>query len=376
MKKRIFATTLLLSCGAASAQSTVQVFGVIDAGLARISGSGTGHATSLDSGGNSNSRLGFRGTEDLGGSLKAGFWLEGQINNDNGGGATQTTGFDFTRRATVSVIGSFGEVRLGRDFTPTYQNYNQFDIWGQRGIGVVETTGAARAGVGSYVRTSNSIAYFLPENLGGLYGTVQYGLGEQLSNQTAVTNASGISSSAINATTNKTNNFYGGRVGYASGPLDISAGYGVFQDAVRTVGTSFFAEDYKIANLGVAYDFGFIKPRLLYQMDKVAGRGTIAESNFRTLAIGATAPIGPAGLLRVQVARYDQANSADDFNKYSLGYIHNLSKRTLLYADVARLNNKGNGRIALNNLTASINSPVPVGGGSSTGYMVGIRHTF
>lgn len=70
----------------------------------------------LANGGNSSSRLGFRGEEDLGGGLKAGFWLEGGINVDDGG-----TGFKFDRRSTV--MGNFGEVRLGRDKTPPgYQN--------------------------------------------------------------------------------------------------------------------------------------------------------------------------------------------------------------------------------------------------------------
>ncbi|MES2186987.1 MAG: porin [Pseudomonadota bacterium] len=376
MKKHVLAVAALLACAAASAQSSVTIFGIIDAGVARTSATGSGHSTGLASGGNATSRLGFRGTEDLGGGLAASFWLEGQLNNDVGSGATQTTGLDFVRRSTVSLSGNFGEVRLGRDYSPIYLNMNQFDIWGQRGLGTVETTGSSRAGVGSYARTSNGIAYFLPGDLGGVYGTVQYAFGEQPSTQAPVANAAGISASAANAATHKTGNAYGGRVGYASGPLDVSAAFTVFQNAVRTVGASFYGSDYTIANLGASYDLGVIKPRLLYQSEKIDGRGTLAAFRFNTLAIGATAPIGGAGLLRAQVARYKQSNTANDFNKYSVGYVYSLSKRTQVYADLARLNNKGAGTVALNSLSGSINSPAPTPGGHSTGYIVGIKHAF
>ncbi len=357
------------------AQSSVTIFGIIDAGVARTSATGAGHSTGLANGGNSSPRLGFRGTEDLGGGLAASFWLEGQLSNDVGNGSTQTTGLDFQRRSTVSLSGNFGELRLGRDFTATYLNYNQFDTWGQRGLGQVETTGPTRAGVASYIRVSNSVGYFLPATLGGFYGSAQYAFAEQQSNKAVVLNAAGIATSAANATTDKTNAYYGARIGYASGPVDVSGSYGVFQDAVRTVGTSFYAADYKIANIGASYDFGPVKPRLLYQTEKMGGRGAIGDFRFDTLAIGATAPIG-AGLLRAQVAHYSQSGTANDFNKLSLGYVYNLSKRTVLYADVARLRNKGAGTVAVTSLSSSINAPAPVPGGSSTGYIVGVRHSF
>ncbi|MES2185792.1 MAG: porin [Pseudomonadota bacterium] len=375
MKNHIIAAAALLACGAAVAQSSVTIFGIIDAGVARVGASGAGHATSIGSGGLSTSRLGFRGTEDLGGGLAAGFWLEGQLNNDVGGGGTQTTGFDFLRRSTVSLSGNFGEVRAGRDFTPTYLTMNQYDVFAQRGLGTIENTGTARAGVGSYVRVSNSVAYFTPATLGGFFGSLQYAFGEQQSNKAVVTNATGIATSVANATTDKTGNFYSGRIGYAEGPIDISGAYGVFQDAVRTAGASFYAGDYKIANVGASYDFGFIKPRFLYQSERIAGRGPVADFKFETLSVGATVPIG-AGLIRTQATRYNQASSANDFNKFSLGYLYNLSKRTTLYTDINRINNKGAGTIALANMSGSVNSPIPTPGGKSTGYIVGIRHAF
>ncbi|WP_310936164.1 porin [Variovorax sp. UMC13] len=375
-RNAILSALALLACGVAGAQSSsATLFGVIDAGVARLSATGGAHATGPGSGGNGTSRLGFRGTEDLGGGFSAGFWLEGQLNNDVGAGATQGTGLDFARRATVSLGGRFGELRLGRDYAPTYLNMNQFDVWGQRGLGTVETTGAARAGVGGYARTANGIAYFLPADLGGLYGSVQYAFGEQLSNKAVVANAAGLSSGAANAATERTGNYYGGRIGYARGSFDVSASYGVFEDAVRSVGTAFYAGDYRIANVGASFDAGVVKPMLLYQRERIDGRNAVADFSFETLAIGATAPVG-AGLWRAQVARYSQSHTRNDFDKYSVGYVHYLSKRTQLYGDLARLRNKGTGTVALTNLSGSVNAPVPTAGGASMGYMLGVKHVF
>jgi len=115
MKLKLLALAALTFAAGAHAQSSVTLFGVVDASVVRMS-SNTNSVTGLSSGGQSSSRLGFRGVEDLGGGLKAGFWLEGGLNTDNGTAA----GFRFDRRSTVSIAGGFGEVRLGRDKSPAY----------------------------------------------------------------------------------------------------------------------------------------------------------------------------------------------------------------------------------------------------------------
>ena len=116
MKK--FATLAVLAAASvgAYAQSNVTLFGVLDVN-ARYVKNGDEKLKTLGSGGINTSRLGVRGTEDLGDGLKAGFWLETGLNVDSG---TQSDATRFwNRRATVSLSGNFGEVRLGRDFTPT-----------------------------------------------------------------------------------------------------------------------------------------------------------------------------------------------------------------------------------------------------------------
>ena len=117
MKKSVLALAVLGTfAGVASAQSSVTLFGVVDLGLRYVKNDATTYQVSQD--GLASSRLGFRGVEDLGGGLKAGFWLEGSIGPDtgtgsssfgNGGGATGTTNaFEFRRRSTLSLSNKWG----------------------------------------------------------------------------------------------------------------------------------------------------------------------------------------------------------------------------------------------------------------------------
>ena len=136
MKKSLIALAVLAASGAAMAQSSVTLFGIVDATYAYGSGS-AGNKSQLTNSGYNSSRLGFRGVEDLGGGMSASFWLEAGVNNDNGSGANTSTnnqasgstgggGLTFNRRSTVSLNGGFGEVRLGRDYTPQFWNLTVF----------------------------------------------------------------------------------------------------------------------------------------------------------------------------------------------------------------------------------------------------------
>ena len=118
--------------GLAQAQSTVTIFGIADLGLLSTSASGSGSVMSLNTDGNTSSRLGFRGTEDLGGGLKANFHLEGAVSLDSGTGGTSnlnnkdanvgSNGFTFGRRSTLGLASNWGDVRLGRDYVPSFNN--------------------------------------------------------------------------------------------------------------------------------------------------------------------------------------------------------------------------------------------------------------
>src|SRR5437867_5276807 len=173
MKKSLLALAVLGAfAGAASAQSSVTLFGIVDVN-ARYVKNGDVKAKSLGTDGINSSRLGFRGVEDLGGGLKAGFHLEAGTNPDVG----TTNAKFFNRRSTVSLLGGFGEVRLGRDYTPSFWNLTVFDPFGTNGVAsftnLIQSGGFTTplmSGAGTLVRADNTIGYFLPTGIGGIYG--------------------------------------------------------------------------------------------------------------------------------------------------------------------------------------------------------------
>jgi predicted porin len=387
MKKSLVALAALAVVGIASAQSSVTLFGVLDAGVS-YSDSKTHFANggsvkqsqwSQSSSGYNSSRIGFRGTEDLGGGLAASFWLEAGLGNDtgaaggsvvggNGAGGARTTTSLFNRRSTVSLSGNFGEVRIGRDYTASAWNDTVFDPFGFNGSGsnlIAIASSFGNSADGSYPRASNMVGYFLPKNLGGFYGQVQYGLAENV--KTTGTDLS------------KAGRYVGGRFGYANGPLDVAVGYGE-STLADVVGVS--KRNIKTANLGATYDFGVVKAFAEISQAKNTLDNTFAadsEVKAQGYLVGATVPVGP-GLIRVS---YSAVKFKDNVigedpkaGQFALGYVHNLSKRTALYATVSHISDKHGATLLTNgnagNLTLLANGTVS----SANGYDFGIRHAF
>ncbi|MBX7229679.1 MAG: porin [Burkholderiaceae bacterium] len=369
MKKSLLALAVLGAfAGAAQAQTSVTMFGIVDAALGHISTTNNGSVTGLSSSGINSTRFGVRGTEDLGGGMRAAFWLEAGLNNDNGSfGGTNTNnqstggtgggGLTFNRRATVSLLGNFGEVRLGRDYVPTFWNLTIFDPFGTNGVAQSTNINLITA-MPTSVRASNSIAYFLPSNLGGLYGQATYAFGENNSN----------------AANKRDGNHAGLRVGYAGGPFDI---------AVAAGKTKYVAGDYKVANIGGSYNFGFLKLMGQYGTNEVTN-----VTKWKTGLIGLTAPLGQ-GELRFDVAQtkvdnlipvvpapYSTYAVADGkATQFGIGYVYNLSKRTAAYAHYVHIKNRDGARFEAN--TNGLVSPtLNTAGGKSTGYEFGVRHSF
>jgi len=347
MKKTLLACAALAVAGAASAQSSVTLFGIVDTVLNH--GSGTiSDKTQVTHSGHADSRLGFRGTEDLGGGLSASFWLEMGINSDDGSGQAtntnnQTTGTGpagalmFNRRSTVSLAGSWGEVRLGRDYVPAFWNLTIFDPFGTKGTGGNVMLSSIITGP-TAARASNSIGYFLPPNLGGFYGQAMYFVGE---------NPSG-------AATSDDGKGYGVRVGFARAPFNV---------AVATTRTQLVAGDARQTNLAAEWSAGFAKIQGQLSRDS---RGTL---DAKGMLFGAVVPVG-AGEVRAAVSRYSTDAAGDPaVRKLALGYVHHLSKRTLIYTTWARVRNSGGFAVALNGSATAPN-------GSSSGYDLGIRHNF
>ncbi len=356
MKKTFVSLAVLAAAGAACAQSSVTLFGVVDATLAFGKGS-IADRTRLTNSGYNSSRMGFRGAEDLGGGMSASFWLEAGIANDDGtGGSTNTNnqasgaalaglnggqGLTFNRRSTVSLAGGWGELRLGRDYTPQFHNISTFDPFGTNGLGTAQTLNSIITGVTS-VRASNSVGYFLPASLGGVYGQAQFWLGENAQN---------------GAATEDDGKGVGVRVGYAAGQLNV---------AIALSRTSYAAGDVRQNNIGAQWDFGVAKLIGHITRDR---SGTTDGTGY---LVGGHIPLG-AHLVRLSYSQYraEPGGAAPQprTRKLALGYIHNLSKRTALYATFAQARNSGGASHALNGATTAANA-------SSTGYDFGIRHNF
>jgi predicted porin len=409
MKKLVLALCALCAAATAAAQSSVTMFGVVDAGVSYYRATSrswgltpprevTQSQKVLSNSGYNSSRFGFRGTEDLGGGLAASFWLEAPVANDSGASGIA----NFGRRSTVSLHGPFGELRLGRDYTASFWNDAVFDPFGVNGVGtnliaVVNSNlaasralatggllgGGLSAGTDSYLRASNAISYFLPAGLAGFYGQAQYALHENAKVSTAPGGAS------------ERGRYAGGRLGWTDGKADVALGYGESTLVSTTPG----GEEIKSLNIGGSYDFGAVKvlgewSRVRDVRDGTTVFSTRLSDRYDGLVAGVNVPVGP-GVIRASFARVNFRNGSGlpdsdaSVNKLALGYVHNLSKRTALYASVARIsirNGHNNPTVmGVTPLVLSLPAILPQAAFVSTdgmeprrsiGYDFGIRHAF
>ncbi len=347
MKKTLVAIAAM-SAISAFAQSSVNLGGTVDLRLGIGNGS-TSNNIGLLNNGIASSKFQFTGVEDLGGGLKAGFHLEAGFNPDNGtGGATNVNnqptggstgnGFTFNRRSTLSVMGGFGEVRLGRDYTPHFWNHTFYDPFGTNGVGSsIALTGSA--GGSTTVRASNGIGYLSP-NLGGFSGQIVTYFGENGSAAAAPAGSNAGSGTSL-------------RVGYGQGPISVGLAWGRTTTSTTTDTTS--------TNLGGSYDLGIVKIMGAYMID---ARTNLTD--VRGWVFGVTAPVGP-GSLKAAFSQTDQGNDAIG-RQFALGYEYALSKRSTVYATVASINNS--------KTAFSLNGAVTKVGDGSTGFDLGVKHSF
>lgn len=376
MKRSVCLSALMMACAAAShAQSGVTLWGVVDVNVQNFRAGGAGSQWAVGNGSLSTSQLGFRGVEDLGGGLKAGFWLEGSLNPDDGTGratnknnqstgtgATTAGSFLFDRRSYVSLGGNWGEMRMGHDFVPTHYNSISFDPFNANGVaraGNFTFSGAANGPLFTAITASNTVSYWLPANLGGVYGVAMYGLGEN-------------SSTAPNPGDGRLASL---RLGYARGPFDIAAAH----SRTRYVSTATLG-GYTHSNIGASWNFGVAKLFALYNVVRVDVAAGAVRKNSSEL--GAHIPVSPNGRIRLSYLRMDDrsasallnangtARSGNDASQWGVGYVHDLSKRTALYGTYAQITNRGQA-----NYTVSGGlSPLP--GLSARGAELGVRHLF
>ena len=333
----------------AHAQSSVTVSGIADAAARSVSNSGRGSVASLVSGSNSTSRLIVRGVEDLGAGASASFHLEHGIALDTG---LPTGGF-WDRRSTVSLASkTAGELRLGRDFVPTYSGWSRFDPFSYVGIAgsnnLISGTpqGPIRAtfgtGANTTVRSSNAIQYLLPGGLGGVEGGLMAAAGE------------GIAERVL-----------GGRIGWAGGPVVVSLAHTTSKSSAATVAT------FKDTVVAGSYRLGTVRLSGAWRQFEQA------SSKQTNLLLGAIVPFGPHEV-KASYGKADMSGrvgtlaiGANGATQLGLGYVYNLSKRTVLYAHTAQISNDGAATNVIPGGPAGL-----AGGGKSKGYELGMRHTF
>lgn len=342
---------------AAHAQSSLSFAGVVDLSV-RHANSGASSATTLASGGNSTSRLIISGTEDLGAGWRAGFWLEGTMFADTGGG-----GLQFDRRSTVSLYSRFGELRLGRDWTPVFWGSVMGDPFVATGVGSISNflnpgvntvfQRAFGAKPSTLSRASNAVEYWLPPDLGGVYGQVMQAFGEQVVGQSQ------------NAQGNYKYQAY--RLGYRTKQVDV---------AIYGGRTRIDAAQRHLTQQGVYGAYTFDGGT---RLSAAVTQSSYLDARQRHLLVGLSVPI-QQWVIKAAYNHLDQKGGdgagrridANDAASLTLGVEYHLSKRTLVYGTAAHLRNKGAAKFTV--AGAPITSVTP--GARSRGYEIGVRTSF
>lgn len=358
MKKSLLALAVLGAfSGLASAQSSVSIYGLVDANVGKDIG--------LDDkrvGQGAQSRLGFRGTEDLGNGLKAFFNIQHRF--DSGTGAVQgTPGVSGTTaaatspfwqaEANVGLAGNFGNVRIGRNYTESFYHQNSVDPWG---FDTVASLKPFLTGGIATDRTNNAVSYWI----------IQSGITFGAEIAEANDNGGNLAGNGGNGATPGTvgeKRPVNVRLQYAAGPIAAGVSYENPSD-----------KDDNWTLVSGSYNFGVAKVGLFYGKGKSGGTATSPAISLDRESIGVTAvaPFGP-GEARAGYGQLKGPTSAANGpevkqrTQFSLGYHYSLSKRTTIYADVAqaKTDNPSVSTAAGNN-----------GKASDEGYDFGIKHVF
>lgn len=320
MQKSLIALAVLGAfAGAASAQSSVTIYGKLDLAVGKPAG--TEDKQVMD---NTGSRLGFRGVEDLGGGLKAVFGIEHRFNPDTGESSKAANGSPnpfWQGYSTVGLVTQFGMVNLGRQYTPAFiMVQNQIDPFGGDTVAQGRDTGMRFGGI-TKVRVADSIRYDLSV-AGFNFGA---SIAESASNNGGVSNDKPVSLAA----------------NYAVGPVWVGVGY-----------ENPAADEDKVWNIGGRYNFGFMTLAAGY------GKGTTAAGqDAKGWLVGATVPVGAFDIKAMYAA--NDVDVIGETKKAGIGAHYNLSKRTKVYVDATKVG--GSATVALDH---------------KTGYDFGIQHNF
>ena len=368
MQKKLIALAIAgLVSAPAFAQSNVTIYGVADAGLA-YGDHGEGEFQGVLSGVLSGSRLGFKGTEDLGNGLKAVFTLEQGFDIGTGADSPSTREGDsvFSRQAFVGLSGAFGTVSLGRQYAPGYwANYDAVLGANISPQSLLSAQTGASITPNSAARWDNSLAY--TGTFSGLTARAVYAAGAETNAFDPVTGQEVFGASDDDA--------MGLGLDYSNGPLKVGAVYHFLKDALDVGGVT---DDQQEWLLGGSYNFGVLTLAGSYQQTKNAL--FIDGADVDIYQLGVIVPVGAAGNVHVAYgeADIDAAGFDGKTAAYTIAYTHALSKRTTAYVGYMGTDNDDGLDISL--VPAGYNSVNGVGvaedGEKSNLVTVGLRHTF
>ncbi len=356
-------TALVLAAGAlatgAHAQLTnsVTIYGIVDGGAEYTRTSATPAAAgaslkSVVSGSHTASRLGLRINEDLGGGLRASALLEHGFDVDTG---TQTGGAFWGRDAYVGLAGAWGEVRLGRTYTPALWvqllgDVNRLSLYGSAGT-------YTQLGPSGFLRATNGVNYQSP-SWGGFMVRAVYGLGNE-------------SASAPQDA---------GRIIGLSGEYRAGLIYaGAYHLARRDVFPANSTTSASATYSGVSAQVDFSPFSLSAGLNRLnpAGPDTATSGSRNSWWLSAMFKL-PAGELRLNAGRLatDLASGTDPkATLLAASYNYPLSRSTNLYGSYGRMNNNESARFALEASSRTVALSVAAGS-DTTGLVLGMRHNF
>lgn len=363
MKNYGIAALALAAAGSAPlacAQSGIGIYGILDAGVVAEGGGAAGPVTKVGSGIGSGSRLGFKGSEDLGGGTSAVFLLENGFQADTG--AAGQGGLLFGRQAYLGLASKWaGTLTVGRQYTPHYLVSTFVDPYVAGFAGDIKNIVQA---VGSGGRMDNSIKYAAPA-WNGFSGELAYGLGEMAGNARAGRQV-------------------GASIGYAAGPLVLRVAYHNKNNPAGD-GAAPVLGNTRNTLWAATWDFIVLKLHLGYGIDRgpfssplrnsanpygyaVAPTAASVTRDSDDVLLGVTAPFGPHTLLASYLGKNDRSGAGQDARLLAVGYRYALSRRTELYTVYGRMRNRNGASYTVGN---SIE-----GGSGDRALDLGVRHTF
>ena len=327
ISRTALAAAVLAACGFAQAQSNVTVYGIVSQDVVYASNAGNGGRYRMDNGRLNASRLGFKGSEDLGGGLSTIFDIESGIAPATGGGGGG--GSFWNRGSYVGLKGAFGASTLGRQWNVNDDILGNFFIFGGYAVFNYSYFGATSD------IYNNSIKYVSPTT-GGF--TVE-ALGALGDGQPRIMEIGG---------------------NYDGGPLKAALTY--HQSEIKPTDL----KD-KLTSAGISYAIDAFNLRLAYAAANNRASGPVGTPKASALDLGLDYALTPAAALSADYVAQDVKNSPSDTHFFRLLAKYNLSKRTQLNANAVMLKNKG---------TASENFGYGIVGSKQNVFTVGMSHFF